>query len=1037
MQLTATVLYRGLALLGMLSSLSCAPSDPAALPDVVDYNFHVKPILADNCFLCHGHDPESRKADLELHTPEGLLGALKDDTSRFVIVPHQPAESEFIRRISSSRAQDRMPPPEASRPLSSHDRAMLQRWVEQGAQWKPHWAFLPPVKPSLPEVRNRRWPHNTLDYFVLARLEALGQYPSDLADRRTLIRRLYLDLTGLPPTAEEVRAFVSDRRPDAYEALVDRLLGSPHYGERMALQWLDLARYADTNGYSIDGGRTIWIWRDWVIAAFNANMPYDTFVMEQLAGDLLPEPTETQRIATGFMRNNMVTHEGGTIPEENLTNYVADRVKTFGEVFLGLTLACAQCHDHKYDPITQREYYRLFAFFNRTDERGLDGNSGINPVPSLPVKSPLINEAEIAELQASLDRVNEALAKDHPQLQDAWEKEQRGILLNRGKDLALYPLTATDITTPNSGYTGEVLEDGSVWIEQGGGLAAYNVTLELDTPAQPVTGLRIVFYRGADGTLGHGPDGDFILTSAYMSAGMLPSAQVDYHMALPFRHATASTWDGEAYPPQDVLDERRDYGWSPGKDSNVSPHITLTLEGPLDPTRAPHLTVMLNFGHGQNMIPRHFRIYAFTGNDDGSNLDPLLQESLLTSSVDRTDEHLERLRTGFFSIAEATRHLRYENENLGDRKDQLTLLQPTMVMMRATTPRPTHILHRGQYDQPLDRVFPGAPSFLPPLPDDTSLTRLDLAKWLFEPGHPLTARVAVNRFWHLLFDRGLVATPADFGARGALPSHPALLDYLATTFADSGYDVKALLKLIVMSATYQQSSSTTPETLAADPENVLLGRGARFRLQAEFIRDGALKVSGLMVPRIGGQSVHPYQPPNLWKEVSHYGSTPATAQTFAQDHGEKLYRRSLYTFWKRTAPPPSMMAFDAPTREVCTVTREQTNTPLQALILLNDVQFVEASRALAERILRVAPKDRIRFAFEEVTGREADRRTQRILQQRLDEEFATFRADPQRAVEYLSVGESLRDDALDPVEHAAWTVVASLLLNLSETVTRS
>ncbi len=1022
------------AAFGVLSFAACTPHEQGSLPDVVDYNFHVKPILAEHCFLCHGHDAESRKKDLTLHTRAGLFAPLEGDSGRFVVVPGQPAASELIRRITSPIARERMPPPDAPHQLSDRDIAILRRWVVQGAEWKPHWAFLPPAAPAIPAVRDRRWPRGNLDRFVLARLEREGLAPLEEASRRTLIRRLYLDLTGLPPSSAEVRAFVTDAAPDAYERVVDRLLASPHYGERMALHWLDLARYADTNGYSIDGGRHMWIWRDWVIAAFNENKPFDVFVTEQLAGDLLPDPTEAQHVATGFHRNHMITHEGGTIPEENLTNYVADRVKTTGEVFLGLTLACAQCHDHKYDPISQRDYYRLFSFFNTIEERGLDGNSGINPIPSMEATTALATDEEIAAVEAALASVWTTLSQASPD-QAAWEVAQRARLAARGRGLALHALKAQGITTPNSGFTGEIQADGSVRIAQPAGFAAYNVTLTADALPSPVTGLRIVFYPSVNGHLGHGPEGGFVLTSVHVTAGAQPSEQVDPHLARPIRWITAtSARDG--YPALDALDHRRINGWSP-LTSVTTQHVTLTLAEPLSVSEARHFTVMLNFGQGSNQIAGHFRVYAMEGEDDGSLLVPAVQEALLTAAEERTAAQDSLLQATFFEMADEAAHLRFEEANLAERLKVLTEPFPTMVMVSAASPRPTHVLHRGQYDQPTELVTPGVPAFLPPLAQDSSLSRLAFAQWLFRPDHPLTARVAVNRFWQLFFGRGLVATPADFGARGALPSHPALLDYLATSFVASGYDVKALVKQIVLSATYRQSSDAAPALLALDPNNALLARGARYRLPAELIRDGALKVSGLLVPRLGGPSVHPYQPPGLWKEVSHYGSTPATAQTFVQDHGEKLYRRSLYTYWKRTAPPPAMMMFDAPTREVCTVAREQTNTPLQALVLLNDPQFVEASRAFAERILQVAPDDRIAFAFEEATGHQADRATTRILASRLEEEYAAFSQDIERAEAYLSVGESRRNEALNLAEHAAWSVVASLLLNLSETITRS
>ena len=1041
-----------LIVLALLAWAACStPQAPSAEERVaalgeVDFNFHVKPILAQNCFKCHGHHEESRKAELQLHTREGLYAPLRDDTTRFVIVPGQLRKSELVRRITTPIAKERMPPLASHRELSAYDIGVLKKWIEQGAPWKPHWAFIPPTRPDLPAVQRTEWLQNDLDAFVLARLEREGLTPAAEADRRTLIRRLSLDLTGLPPSAEEVRAFVEDARPDAYEHLVNRRLASPHFGERMAVHWLDLARYADTNGYSIDGGRHMWLWRDWVIHAFNQNKPFDQFVIDQLAGDLLPDPTEAQRIATGFHRNHMITHEGGTIPEENLTNYVVDRVKTSGEVFLGLTMACAQCHDHKFDPITQRDYYRFFAYFNTVGERGLDGDRGINAVPSVGARTLLHTEEEVAQIKAELERLRVALETDHPE-QEAWEAEQRRHLAERGRNLDLHPLDVQKVTTPNTGYTGEPMPDGSVFIDEPGWLAAYNVSLRID-PGQteaPVTGMRVEFYphRAVQGgRIGHGRrdgmEGAFILTSITVSAGALPSDQVDLYRILPIRQITA-TAEHPDYPVSAALDERRINGWSPHPDNRRPHHLTVTFDEPVDPQQMPYFTAMLSFGAGDNLIAGHFRAFAVTGTDDGTPIPLDIQDLIADEPSERTPEQAGRVRAYFSKTAPAAALLRHQIANLEERLGVLTEAHPTMVMDQAPEPRETFILNRGQYDQPTERVEPGVPSILPPLPEGADANRLGLARWLVEPDHPLTARVAVNRFWQMLFGTGLVATAADFGAQGALPSHPDLLDWLAVEFVDGGWDVKALIKTIVLSATYRQRSAATPALLDLDPQNRLLARGPRFRLQAEFIRDAALKVSGLLVDRMGGPSVNPYQPAGLWKEVSHYGSTPATAQVFVQDHAEKLYRRSLYTYWKRTAPPPSMLTFDAPTREVCTVTREVTNTPLQALILLNDPQFVEASRALAERIRREAEDDvdsRITFAFEEATSRAPDRQTVQILRQRFEEERATYQADPAAAATYLGVGESPRDETLDLAEHAAWTTIASLILNLSETITK-
>jgi hypothetical protein len=972
---------------------------------------------------------------------------LRDDTSRHVVVPGSPLRSELIRRVTTSDPRDLMPPPSSHRVLTDYDVEVLRAWVAQGAEWKPHWAFTPPERPDVPPVRQADWPRNAVDAFVLARLEREGLAPAPEADRRTLIRRLSLDLTGLPPDVADIRAFVEDDRPGAYERLVDRMLASPHFGERMALAWLDLARYADTNGYSIDGGRHMWLWRDWVIRAFNDGMPYDQFVVEQLAGDLLPGATEAQRIATGFNRNHMNTHEGGTIPEENLTNYVADRVKTTGEVFLGLTMGCAQCHDHKFDPISQRDYYRFFAFFNTVDERGLDGDAGVNSVPAMEGTTRLGSDEEVERLRAELERLRAEQSAPHPG-QDAWEAAQRRHLDERGRGLRLHPMAALKVTTPNTGNVGHILPDSSVYIDEPGWMGAYNVSLRADAEAvgAPLTGLRVVFYphpEVAAGRLGHsmktGMEGSFVLTTLTVSAGELPSDQVDLYRILPVGRITA-TAAADGYPAVAALDERRINGWSPHPGNRRPQHLTVTFDEPVDLQRTPYFTAMLIFGQGDNLIAGHFRVFGITGVDDGTALPAAVQAALAVAPPDRTAEQDARVRAQYAAAAPDMAPLRYRIANLEERIGVLTQPQSTMVMDTAPEPRTTFILNRGQYDQPGEAVLPGTPEVLPTLSEGDGADRLDLARWLVQPGHPLTARVAVNRFWQQLFGTGLVATAADFGVQGALPSHPALLDWLAVEFVEGGWDVRALLKTIVTSAAYRQRSSATPEQLVADPCNRLLARGPRFRLPAEFIRDAALKVSGLLVDRLGGPSVSPYQPAGLWKEVSHYGSTPATAQVFVQDHGEKLYRRSLYTYWKRTSPPPSMLAFDAPTREVCTVTREVTNTPLQALVLLNDPQFVEASRAFAERILREAPDDPeagVAFAFEAATGRLPGPDEAAILLRRYEEELAAYRADPDAALAYLGVGESQRDASLDPAQHAAWATVAALVLNLSETITRS
>lgn len=1027
----------------------------------LDFNRDIRPILSENCFHCHGFDENTRQADLRLDEAES---AFADRDGVPAIVPGEPESSELWRRITSEDEAERMPPPDSHRVLKPEQKELLRRWIKQGAPYAKHWSFIPPVKAPLPEISDNDWPRNEIDYFVLARLDAEELKPSAEANLRTLARRVSLDLTGLPPSADELDEFLASQNADAYEQFVDRLLASPHFGERMALDWLDAARYADTNGYSIDGGRHMWLWRDWVIDAFNRNLPYDQFLREQLAGDLLPDRTEAQLIATGFQRNNMNTHEGGTIPEENLTNYNVDRVKTLGEAVLGLTLGCCQCHNHKFDPLTQRDFYQLFAYFNTLSDQGLDGDGGMNSRPVYQAKT-VLKTGEEPQLRREIKRLRKKLANPAPEDVARWENEQRTILRQRGSNLQLHPLELLKVSTPNLGKGFDIDPPRFVHIMSPSRLLAYDVSIRLPKLDSPITGLRVVFHPEitAGGGLGFGSLSDssphkntFVLTSLSVSAESVPGDQVNLHMLLPVKHVTASSWLPE-YRPEKILDTRNENGWSPVPTEDKA-HITVTFEHPVDSAATPYVTVQLNFGHGRSLVAKRFEILAMTGTDDGSALPPdiidiiaftqdagvgelVSAEGALASGrlVARTPEQQEKLRAYYAAHADKTRPDRIALANLEERLAVLTREFPTMVMDIAEKPRETFILRRGDYSQPTEKVLPGTPAVLPRLSAEMPPNRLGLAQWVTMHENPLTARVYVNRVWQLLFGVGLVATPADFGAQGEYPSHPELLDWLAVDFMEHGWNVKRLVRQIVTSATYRQSSDASAELLARDPQNRLLARGPRFRLPAEFIRDSALKISGLLVDRLGGPSVNPYTPGDLWREVSHYGSTPATAQTFVQDHGEKLYRRSLYTYWKRTVPPPNMVAFDAPNRETCVVSRPTTTTPLQALVLLNDVQFVEASRAFAERIIARSDQDakRVRWAFVECTSRPPTEAEFAVLVRALERERNRYRSNEQLALKYLANGESPRNKSIPAAEHAAWSQIAALLLNLSETVTRN
>ncbi|MFO0788546.1 MAG: PSD1 and planctomycete cytochrome C domain-containing protein [Pirellulales bacterium] len=1081
-----------LSLLFLLLLVAAGQAIARAAEKPLDFNRDVRPILSENCFACHGFDEKARKADLRLDDAESAL-ADRDGTP--AIVAGHPEKSEAWRRIMSADESEQMPPPDSHRQLKPEQQAVIKRWIEQGAPFAKHWSFIPPVKATVPAAaaEHERWPRNEIDHFVLERLEAEGLSPSPEADRRTLIRRLSLDLTGLPPSAVEVEAFAADESPDAYEKLIDRLLASPHFGERMALVWLDAARYADTNGYSIDGGRHMWMWRDWVINAFNTNLPYDQFLRDQLAGDLLPNRTEAQLIATGFQRNNMNTHEGGTIPEENLTNYNVDRVKTFGEAVLGLTLGCAQCHNHKFDPITQRDYYQVYAYFNTLSDVGLDGDRGVNSRPSIEAKTVLATGEE-GQLREQIKALNDKLASVSAADVDRWVGEQRERLKSRGKDLELLPVELLKVSTPNAGAGFDIDPPRFVRITSPAALLAYDVSLRLPKTEKPITGLRVVFHpdqSAPNGGLGFGKlppaprrvgasspavfanatsktgGGDasprrvpsnsaredtstFVLTAFTASADPVPGDQVNLNRVLDIAGVTASSWRSD-FRPANVIDTRLD-GWAPDPQQDGPARLTVTFAKPIDAGETPYMTVQLNFGYGDRLVAARFEIQAMTGTDDDIDIDPEVAKIIASSSAQSapgsaggsTNDDVNALRDYFAAHADATKRDRIALANLEERLDVLTNKHSTMVMDVAEKPRETHILNRGDYAQSGEKVVAATPAVLPKLPagpgsSGGTSTRLDLANWVIMRENPLAARVEVNRLWQIFFGTGLVATPADFGAQGEFPSHPDLLDWLAVDFMEHGWDVKRAVKQMVMSATYRQSSDVGEPLVARDPQNRLLARGPRFRLPAEFIRDAALKVSGLFVDRLGGPSVNPYTPGNLWREISHYGSSPATSQTFEQDHGEKLYRRSLYTYWKRTVPPPNMVAFDAPNRELCTAFRASTTTPLQALVLLNDVQFVEAARAFAERSIKQPGDDvaRLRWAFEECVSRTPNDAELAVLAKALGRERARYAANEEAAKKYLAAGESLRDDSIPASEHAAWSQVASLLLNLSEAVTRN
>jgi hypothetical protein len=1041
-----STMKNGFFLISALLVLPLGAAEPLA------FNRDIRPILSKTCFTCHGPDAAAVKGGLRLDLREHALKG--GESGKPAIVPGNPEASEVVRHITSKDPEVVMPPPDAHMKFSSRDAEILTRWIKEGAEYEGHWAFQPPVKPPLPEVTGAS--PNPIDAFIASRLagEKLGFAPE--ADRRTLIRRVSLDLTGLPPSPLEIKAFLDDSSPQAYEAMVDRLLASPSFGEHFAVSWLDASRYADTNGYSIDGGRHQWIWRDWVIKSFNDNQPYDQFLTEQLAGDLLPNATEQQIVATGFSRNHAITHEGGTIPEENLVNYVADRVKTTSETFLGLTLACAQCHDHKYDPFSQRDYYRFYAFFNTLGDAGLAGDRGVNAAPSINAASCLATPAEAESVSRELETQRQAYAAPIPDAQAKWEEEQRADLAQRGRDFALTPLEVLSATSPNGNPDRiKVQPDRSVTIT-GGDYTAYNILTLLPVGGPPLRGIRIVFSatEASKGKLGFGSakdlEGNFHLGTVTTSVSSFPAGNVDLNASLPIARLSA-TGSQPGHDLRNIFNTDPLVGWAPPTGSTEPQHLTLTFGTPIQPSATPYLTTEVLFNYGQGASPARFQIFAFSGFDDGSPHPADVTALLLTDPATRTPEQSALLTGYFHQIAPEKSRARAQIANLEERLSMLTGKHPVLVMNTAPNPRKTHILDRGVYSSPTEEVTPGSPQVLPPLSDDPSFdpatgsfkdrpaNRLDLARWMTRADHPLTARVAVNRLWEHFFGRALSASSADLGSQGQWPSHPALLDWLAVDFRENGWDRKRMIRMIVTSRTYRQSSDTSGEILARDPANELIARGPRFRLSAEQIRDQALAISGLLVERIGGPSVRPYQPGDLWRQVSHYGSSPATSQTFVQDHGEKLHRRSLYTYWKRTLPPSNLSVFDAPNREVCSIGRLPTNTPLQALVTLNDPQFVEAARAFAIRLLEMpqpGDRERLTAAFEITTARLPKPAELGTLEAALQRERQHFTSHPDAARQLLAIGELAPNTAIPLPEQAAWTQLASTLLNLSETITR-
>lgn len=986
--------------------------------DTVQFNRDIRPILSEKCWFCHGPDPEHREADLRLD--------LAPDAQEHAIFSVPVEESEFQQRITSTNPSIQMPPPDSGKSLTADEIQLLKRWQEQGAKYEGHWAFSPPKAVTPAKQTNDQWSRNTIDQFVLERLQQENLTPTNEAEKHTLLRRLCLDLTGLPPSVPQIDAFLSDKSPDAYERTVDRLLKSEQYGEHMARFWLDAARYADTNGYQYDLEREQWVWRDWVIHALNTNMPFDQFTIEQLAGDLIPGSTPQQKLATGFHRNHPITIEGGVIDEEYRTEYVVDRVATTATVWMGLTMTCSRCHDHKYDPISQKDFYRFFAFFNNVSERG---HNGFNPKAQVP--SPYMTY-QLKEVQQAIDETENRLTETAKTSGITSEQLHQAPKIKNH-----WSIVIPDEMTSKGKAAFNIKKDKSVLLS---GTNIPNDTYELliNSDAKSISALRVEALCDAstvNGGAGRGSNGNFVLSEIEIDFASPEAPKAFQKVQIAKAEADYSQAN---YSINLAIDGKVDRtGWAVDGNTRIEDRTAVfSFEEPVGFESGTILRVRMKHEYGGSHQIARFRTALHQSKDPPP---PIGLGKIITKPIDqRTQAESRQIRDWWLMTqgpAEVKKVL-LRLQELEKQRDQLSTGYPaTMVMNELPEPRKTHVLIRGEYDKPGEQVHSATPEALPPMPAGFPRNRLGLAKWLVMPNHPLTARVTVNRFWQQFFGTGLVKTAADFGSQGDWPSHPELLDWLAINFVESGWDVKALVRQIVTSSTYRQAGTTSEETLLKDPENRLLSRGPRLRLDAEVIRDSALFASGLLSKRVGGPSVFPYHPTGLWQEIN---NRPGYSRTYKQDSGEKLYRRSMYTFWKRTVPPPSMAAFDAPEREYCQISRSRTNTPLQAFVMLHDPQFVEAARHLAERMLAAAERDtdRIREGFQRCHTRPPTEQELSVLLAELDARREQYKSDPESAKQLLAVGESEVLSSLPKPDLAAWTSVARVMMNLSEFVTK-
>ncbi|MHA3771541.1 PSD1 and planctomycete cytochrome C domain-containing protein [Verrucomicrobiota bacterium sgz303538] len=997
-----------------------APEAP--VPAKIRFNRDVRPILSDNCYQCHGFDAKERKADRRIDNREG---ALADNDGVKAIVPGKLAESDAWARIISDDDDDVMPPPKSGKKLSDRDREIIKRWIEQGAEYENHWAYEKPEKQAIPAGRD------PIDALVQQRLAEQGLTSSQEADRRTLFRRLSFDLLGLPPKAEDVEAFINDPAPDAYARLVEKLLSSPHYGERMALPWLDVVRYADTIGYHSDNPRNVWPYRDYVIKSFNDNKRFDQFTREQIAGDLLPDSTKEQKVGSAFNRLLLSTEEGGAQAKDYEARMLTDRVRAIGSAWLGATIGCAQCHDHKFDPITSRDFYSLGAFFADIKEpiigRREDGMFVTTPEQDAKLAE---YEAKTAALQARLDQVT-------PELEVAQRDWEAGLRSASSSEPAWSILHPEKLESEKEAVltleTGEVIRA----TPPNGGKDVYKVTVK--TALRDVTGLRLEVLKSSrlpSQGPGNSGGGNFVLTEFSIDVGGQPA---------PLREATA-TYEQQGYPAKATIDgvvKKRDNGWAVRGKTGADNAIYFELAKPLGGEGEKTLTLTLRHDYGDNHTIGKFRISA-TGSKGPirapgvtTGLPKEVVEAMALPLVFRTPAQAQTIAKHYRSIAPLLEPVRTELETAKKQKEEFEKALPRCLVSTASDKaRMVRILPRGNWmDETGEVVQPALPHFLPqPQTGDRKLTRLDLAEWLISRENPLTARVFVNRLWKQFFGIGLSKVLDDFGAQGEPPVNPELLDWLACEFMDSGWDVKHVVRLIVSSHTYRQVSTASKELQTRDPYNRELARQSRWRLDAELVRDNALSVVGLLVPKIGGPSVKPYQPAGYWENLNF------PTREYDADKDENQYRRGLYTHWQRSFLHPSLLAFDAPSREECAADRVRSNIPQQALVLLNDPTYVEAARVLAARTLRECSGDapvRLGWAFRQTLQREPRPDEVATLTQLLEKHLREFRADATQAEGILKVGLAPLPENTDKAELAAWTSVARVILNLHETITRS